>query len=336
MKLTRKGDVPANPLAKKIVREKRLRCLRCGAGAEWITWTWSDVARRKPWRPKKAVKESPMPEPTPYDFARRGESGRWFREALAALVEHMHRWDTTTAASVLWSALDRLAASPAEAPEPFRPCTSGIGEYTHACDLALGHDGPCTNAAPPAEAPEAVVREELDQIRDAAERVVCTAEAITERQGDYDVVVGYRHQTGAMHALIAVLRSAGRGCVTRGRLDLAIREAAARAAAWPEWKKVAYRVAPYFDQVGEALAAGAALDAPPAVPAPGVTLSMEECRVLREAMTPLVAIAQQDAGYLDADLCYVAVGTARAILRAMAAAGLATPAPGRADAKENA
>lgn len=42
-------------------------------------------------------------------------------------------------------------------------------------------------------------------LRDAVERVVLTAIPIIERQGDEDVVVGYRHKTGAMHALMGQL-----------------------------------------------------------------------------------------------------------------------------------
>lgn len=49
----------------------------------------------------------------------------------------------------------------------------------------------------------------LTALTDAAERVVCTAEKVIEVQGDEEVVVGYRHKTGAMHALIGVLRGGG-------------------------------------------------------------------------------------------------------------------------------
>ena len=44
---------------------------------------------------------------------------------------------------------------------------------------------------------------------DAVERVLLTAEPVTERQGDEDVVVGYRHKTGAIHALLTAVRERG-------------------------------------------------------------------------------------------------------------------------------
>lgn len=44
---------------------------------------------------------------------------------------------------------------------------------------------------------------------DAVERVIVTAVAVTEPQGDEDVVVGYSHKTGAMHALLTAVREAG-------------------------------------------------------------------------------------------------------------------------------
>jgi hypothetical protein len=47
------------------------------------------------------------------------------------------------------------------------------------------------------------------RLRDAADRVVCTAEPIMGAEGDDMVVTGYLHKTGAMHALIAVLREHG-------------------------------------------------------------------------------------------------------------------------------
>lgn len=44
-----------------------------------------------------------------------------------------------------------------------------------------------------------------ERVRIAAERVCLTAEPVTRVESDETVVVGYRHQTGAIHALIGVL-----------------------------------------------------------------------------------------------------------------------------------
>ena len=48
-----------------------------------------------------------------------------------------------------------------------------------------------------------------DALVDAVERVLLTAEPVTERQGDEEVVVGYRHKTGAIHALLTAVRERG-------------------------------------------------------------------------------------------------------------------------------
>lgn len=64
----------------------------------------------------------------------------------------------------------------------------------------------------------------LRALFDAAERVWLTADPVTELQGAENVVVGYRHRTGAMHALRPVLDE------TRTLLNKLVWEQEARAA----------------------------------------------------------------------------------------------------------
>ena len=44
---------------------------------------------------------------------------------------------------------------------------------------------------------------------DAVERVILTAVPVVEKQGAEDVVVGYTHKTGAIHALLSAVRECG-------------------------------------------------------------------------------------------------------------------------------